>query len=534
MSPWRSWLSARSRSSFYLKRLALIMTAGSFLLALIIIAISPATENYASPSPTQRLIHEQWQKLQHAPEPEPYELVAWLDEITSRIHEFSSLLEMKTFTAEDYERTGFLLDYPVRSLLGRHSADEKVTRLWEQFISASLSREPVALNALALRAEENPPLVTAWYIRSRILKEAAPEDALAALMQEEVFHPGSTVVRKAAFHEATRLRQIWALKEMADNTAWWDAMPVSLRQVAAVQLGDLNLLGRSLLNFRPFENATPGVLLIALTAATVWYIILVMHGVHGRWRWVLPLVPMAAGVCSIGLILPLTAWQEMAFEMKNVSTFPAGLWYQVGGVGVREELTKLLFASLFMPWLLVRRRPGAALMVGAFVGLGFALEENINYYLNFSGGIALVRFFTANFMHAAMTGITAHALYELLRSRFGTAERFLVSVLGVIIAHGAYNFTSIASDIQGLEIMSMAILAFTAWHFLDLVDHECERRPQLLSPAAIFILGSALIMAIIFLSIALTTPDRQILASAGAACIGVFPVAFIYWRRLGG
>lgn len=535
MSTWRSRLRARSHNSYFLKKLALMITGGSFLLSLLIIAMAPDDRVHSSTDPQEQLLRDHWQKLNHAEAPMPYEMVQWIDNATEEMVLFSTLLEIKLTTPEDYAANGLLLNYPVRDLLARHSSDEKVRQLWNDYILAQLSREPAALTAVAAKGEEKPPLLTANFIQACLLKERSPEDALAALMREESFHPGSALVRRWAFHEATRLNQAWALKEAAANPQWWDAMDVGLRQQAAVIIGDAGLLWKSLLDFRPFENASPVALLIALLAAAIWYIILVMHGVRGRWRWLAPLLPLAAGVLSVLPVYPITTWQEVALKMTDTNTFPQGLWYQIAGVGVREELCKLLFAALFMPWLLARRIPGAALMVGAFVGLGFALEENINYYVRYEGGIALARFFTANFLHAAMTGITTHALYQLLRSRFGTADRFLVSVLGIMVVHGSYNFASLGGvGMEGLDILSMILLAMTAWHFLDLVDQECVRAPQWISPAAVFIVGTAVLMAAIFLSIAFRGQDRQTLAAAATACIGVFPVAFIYWRRLGG
>lgn len=64
--------------------------------------------------------------------------------------------------------------------------------------------------------------------------------------------------------------------------------------------------------------------------------------------------------------------------MMSPSLTISGISSSASGSG--EELCKLALAALFMPWLVWRRAPGVALMTGAFVGLGFALEENIDYY----------------------------------------------------------------------------------------------------------------------------------------------------------
>ena len=42
------------------------------------------------------------------------------------------------------------------------------------------------------------------------------------------------------------------------------------------------------------------------------------------------------------------------------------------------------------------------------------------------------------------------------------------------------------------------------------------------------------LIAGIFLSVALRTPDRQLLVEAAMECLTVLPLAFIYWRKLEG
>ena len=79
----------------------------------------------------------------------------------------------------------------------------------------------------------------------------------------------------------------------------------------------------------------------------------------------------------------------------------------------------------------------------------------------------------------------------------------------------------------------MVLLAALAWRFLDTVGEESPRGRQWVSPAAVFLLGTALLMAVIFLTVAIREGDRLALVSAAQECVGVLPLTFIYWRRLG-
>ncbi|MEN3943951.1 PrsW family glutamic-type intramembrane protease [Prosthecobacter sp. SYSU 5D2] len=529
---WRAQTHYWSHNGPFLKRLAVAIVALSFSTALLIVSLAPDDSRYATRDPMEEKIRTGWQELHRASEPRPHEMVRWLHHVTDNIHRLSSVREIKTTTWSDYETDGRLAGHEVRPLLAQHAPDPAIIQLWEDYIHATLTRDADIARRLAQLAAQEPPPITANLIQTYLLIETAPSQSLSFLLREATHHP-SPLVREAALHTAIRLKDGPAMRLIASQPDWWEAMPDSLRRSAARDLGDFRLQWQTMLGYRFLFGAPWGTLAMALLAAFIWYAILVLHGVRGSWRWVIPLLPLLAGILSVWPVFFIDAWQEFALGMKEDGSLHRDLWYQIGGVGMREEFCKLLLASLFLPWLLLKRPPGGALMVGAFVGLGFALEENINYYLQYDAGIPLTRFFTANFFHAALTGISTHALYLLLRSRFGTADRFIVTFIGVAVAHGSYNFGNSAS-LAGLEAyLPIVILALVAWHFFDLVDHECQPGRQWLSPASVFLVGTALLMAVVFLSIAIRTQSMEELVLAATQAVSLFPAVFIYWRRLG-
>jgi len=528
---WRSQIHYWSRQTWLLKRLAAGIVIFSFLAAWLIIALTPERRE-ASVDPLEQRLRQEWQSLHRAEQPQPYELVRWLHRTTNEIQHLCQVLEIKVTTWEDYQSRGRLADYDVKSLLAQHASTEAEVALWETFIRAELRRDTTAVQALADAATQEPPLRTAHYIRGRQLLDRDPPLALKEFVQEATLFP-EDMPRTTAFHWAINLHDETVLRQIANQPDWWDAMPASLREKAAIELSDVWLQVNALAEYKLLVGAPWNALSLTLLSASVWYVILVLHGGSGRWRWLWPLLPVVAGVLSIWPVLLIIPWQDVKLGMREDAPFPFDLWYQIGGVGVREELSKLLLASLFMPWLLRRRAPGAAILLGAFVGLGFALEENIEYYLRGNSSTVLGRFFTANFYHAALTGISTHALYQLCRSRFGTAEKFLLTLAGVVTAHGVYNYGDAFLGDQSVGYLSIIVLAFVAWHFLDLIDQECTPSRQWVQPGAVLLLGTAVQMAAIFLWVAIQTPDRQALTGAAASCVSLFPIAFIYWRRLG-
>jgi RsiW-degrading membrane proteinase PrsW (M82 family) len=237
-----------------------------------------------------------------------------------------------------------------------------------------------------------------------------------------------------------------------------------------------------------------------------------------------------AGVCSVWPTLTLLAYQEFQQGMTANAPFPHDLIYYLAGVGLREEGCKLLLFALFLPWLLWRRQPGLALLTGAFVGLGFSLEENIGYYQDYGGTIAWTRFLSANFLHISLTGLCAHSLYRMLLTRFARADEFIGTFLAAVAAHGAYDWlgTDVFDDNGWLSIV---VLVLTVSRFIDQLALETRPTRLTISPRAIFTLGSATLIALSLMLGAWTTRSMEGVANAGQECLAMIPIALLYWRK---
>src|SRR5207244_7138900 len=105
------------------------------------------------------------------------------------------------------------------------------------------------------------------------------------------------------------------------------------------------------------------------------------------------------GILSIYPTLLAVVTEESIFKFKMVNQPLPDAIYFVAGVGLREELAKLLLFLPLLPALLRRGSRIEAMTCGALVGLGFAAEENIGYFSELAPGVALSRFLTANFLH---------------------------------------------------------------------------------------------------------------------------------------
>jgi RsiW-degrading membrane proteinase PrsW (M82 family) len=422
-------------------------------------------------------------------------------------------------------------------LIERHVPAGVVRQAFEDYLTAYLvengkpNQEAVTRLRDLVRQEKPPPFANEFYA-SLLLRTDHDADALAAMIREGTLFADAKQARETAVHLALSLKDEISLQTMMNN-GWLDEVPPILEHEAGIVLGDLAMQWRGLLKHR-FKTVPYLALALTALAAGLWYVLLVMHSPMQPWRWSWPIAPIMAGITSIWPTVSMIAWQEDTMGIGgDDAPFPYDLWHLIIGVGFREEICKLALASLFMPWLVWRRIPAMALMTGAFVGLGFALEENMDYYADYGNGVVLPRLLSANFMHIAMTGLTTHALYDMLRSRFHRVQEFISTFATIVVAHAVYDYD--APQITGLRsYVPMLILALLAWRFWDEVEKEMPQVRQTISPAAIFLIGSAVVIAVSLIITAVQDGSWLAVVDAAKNCASILPVAVIYWRRFEG
>ena len=199
---------------------------------------------------------------------------------------------------------------------------------------------------------------------------------------------------------------------------------------------------------------------------------------------------------------------------------------------MREEVCKLALFTPFLPWLLRKRAPGRALITGALVGLGFAIEENVQYYAEHGLSAAMSRLLTANFIHIAMTAITAHSLYRMVRSRFAEAGQFAATFAAIVLVHAFYDWLPSYEPLnEEGGWVSFVILLVLASRFIDQLSIETEPRRSTFALRAVFTLGCALLVAGVLVCSAMNARSMAGVADAAKDCLAYIPIAFLYWRR---
>ena len=161
----------------------------------------------------------------------------------------------------------------------------------------------------------------------------------------------------------------------------------------------------------------------------------------------------ASAFASVTLTLAIAALEEGLLNMTESGDPIRDALFFTFGVGLREEVSKLVF---FLPLLPFLRRYGTRLDVlvcGALVGLGFAAEENLNYLRVGDLSTGMARFLTANFFHMSMTAILAGALDDMLRDGKdegdGVHEASRRRSSTVAAMHGAYDYCLVGLAARG-------------------------------------------------------------------------------------
>lgn len=288
-----------------------------------------------------------------------------------------------------------------------------------------------------------------------------------------------------------------------------------------------------LVAWRPHLTLTNG--LMSGVAALAWGFFCARLGrLHEKpkRRVLFYLFAFALGVLSVAPTALLISVEEAKLKLVATGDPMRDALFYVFGVGLREELSKLL---LFVPLLPLLRKWGDKLDVlvcGSLVGLGFAAEENLNYLAGGDLHTGLGRFLTANFMHMAMTGILASALDDFLRDRERHAADFSRTTLMVVAMHGAYDFL-LSHEEMGGSYIAMAVFFLLVRMFLEKVDLARKKADGGFSLSHAFIVALAVVTgtSAVYAVAAVGPTQGALVLAEGLLGIAILVYAFVRTLR---
>jgi len=341
--------------------------------------------------------------------------------------------------------------------------------------------------------------------------------------------------RRSAVVAASRARDEAAFRALLADPLYREAFSSSERLVLLVGMRDYRGLAGAVAAHELASFASP-VLVPALICAAIWAAILLRFWAVSRQRLTLALFAFLAGILSAGLTLYAVLVQEevQGFSHRTEDTPLAQFLYFLAGVALREETLKLLCAVPFAILAARRRSEVEGMLLPAFVGLGFAFQENIAYL---EGGlstyIAWVRFLSANVLHFALTGVAGYYLYRTIMRRFHGIEDFLFAFIAVVFAHGVYNSVLAIPELHEYAILSTILVALIAYRFFDPLRGAMDvvALHRRISPLGIFVIGAAFLLALVVVAASVQMPYAEALATLATAFGGMVPLAFAFMSR---
>jgi len=449
-----TWINRRSRSKRFIWTTVIVIAVGGILAAAVIDNLRPDRGGF----------DQIFTRAFPGAAADPTLIQSWNDWLVDPDTTFVQVLEYTPLLALA-ERAPFNQFTVV--LAERNDFDQAQRDLIAAQYQAAVHPDSPQAEQLEQWAGSDPPRRYANYARAVIFDTSnKPADAAAAYEREGQFDEAEES-RRRAVSRYMMVSDYDALARLADDPKYAPVIgPVQRFQIAASQQEWLQVWAA--IPAVMFGSYSLGTVALTIISGLFWLAYLVVAGEVRSLlssRFGLCLLGVFMGVVSIAVTLFFIVFQEQVFGLTQSTQMKQGLLYCLAGVGLREELAKLLCFAPLAPILIRRRSALEMLIVGGCVGLGFAIEENVQYFGSSLGADAAGRFITANFFHIAATALTGLALCHVLHSPAKRIGDFLVIFFGVVIAHGLYDAMLIIDAFQEYAIASSIIYILLAYQF---------------------------------------------------------------------
>ena len=412
------------------------------------------------------------------------------------------------------------------------SSDKSVlAALWK-----SLTQWPVEPSAdLLFYAHCVQPLRHANELVGNLYLGAKQKDEAITYFEREAKHPEATGARQKLFELLLEKRDFAAARRIADDPVIGPRLTPANRVMLAVGERRWTEVLEPLLAMEK-EYLKPMPTMLAGLAGLVWLIIALQSIQPQRlicFRTIVPLLAVAAGIVSIIPTLFTVLFEEEMWNLKATGDFLDDLVFYVVGVGPREEVCKLLCFLPFVPILLLRRSRLEMLMVAGCVGLGFAIEENVQYFANAGPAIAFARFLTANFLHLAATGIIGLAFCDWMLSPLKKFLPFIGKSLAVILAHGCYDTFIGVEELFALALVSMVTYMLLALFFFRTLRALRDPATDQVSIAGTLVAGISILNAAVLVCASMTLGFVPALAALAFTTFALVMVTYMFYWQLG-
>ena len=280
-----------------------------------------------------------------------------------------------------------------------------------------------------------------------------------------------------------------------------------------------------------------GILLLALFAGGCWFMFCwhLAYDPHGmRVRTLLCCAAVGLGVLSVWPTLFLSGWQRVVWGIESSRELVAGLRFYIAGVGLREELCKLLCLLPLVPFLVRRGNPLECLVVSSCVGLGFAIEENLGYFSATAGMAAIGRFLTANFFHMSTAGLVGLALCRAVWYPAAGIPQFLLTFVVMVFIHGIYDSLIALPQFADYAFAALVIYILLSYRYFHEVRSLRPVRRETFSLTANLLLGVSCVTATTFIFLCTLVDWNLALRIVGGEALSLATMVYMFLREVPG
>jgi len=412
---------------------------------------------------------------------------------------------------------------------GSDATERDIARaLWD-----SLAAETPA-DRLAALATADPPLRYAnWAVGVFWQQKGQPTRAAQAYQREGRFE-AARVARRRAVRIYVREQDIGQLERLEMRPSYAAQFPPAAVAMVAADRQQWWRLWWTLPAYE-WSHVAAGPTGMAAVTGFFWLVFCLHAGqvtAPAQTRWWLCLMAIALGVLSIWPTDFFIFWQERVWHLVERADLAGGLRFYILGVGLREELSKLVCLLPLVPWLVRRGNTLETLIVAACVGLGFAVVENMQYFTQSQGASSVSRFLTANFFHMAATGLIGLAVCRAIWHPGSAAAETLAVFTVIVAAHGLYDALISLPQLADYQIGSTIIYILLCYQFFQELRASRSARSETISLTATFLAAVSCLGSITFVYLCAHGGWQDALKRLAPDAIGMAVMVYLFLREM--
>lgn len=323
------------------------------------------------------------------------------------------------------------------------------------------------LQPLLKLAASQPPLPYANYALALYYQNESKYSLAIAAAQNEIAYNEIDAAKELLIYLYFHQEDYELIEQLQTDPEYAPFIDNALLQDIALKRMDWPALITTLIP-AAYANSQASMVFLALLTGIIWSAFLIRLNdapAHLSFLLKLAIPALILGALSAHLTILVIFLQEYQWGLTDGDTLITQVIYCVAGIGLREELLKLLCFVPLLPFVLKRNDDRITFIVASLVGLGFAVEENLNYFEMSQGVSTLGRFVTANFLHLSLTGLCGLALARAVKHG-GYCINQAVNTVGLaIIAHGAYDAFIIVPELVEYSMLTSIVFILIVYRY---------------------------------------------------------------------